>query len=190
LVIQSATKYLGGHHDLLAGSVSGHESLIDAIKDFRGVLGGVLDPHSAYLLTRGMKTLAIRVERQSSSAQRIAEFLEKHPKVEKVWYPGLESHPDHAIAKAQMKGFGGVVSFTVKGDLAAASRVTDRCQLCILAPSLGGVDTLIEQPALMSYFELTTEQRLAIGISDNLIRLAVGIEDPADLIADLTQALE
>jgi len=152
-------------------------------------LGPVLDPHSAYLLIRGMKTLALRVERQNDSALQIARWLEQQGQVERVWYPGLPSHPDHAVAQRTMRGFGGVVSFQVKGGLDAASKVIDGCKLCTLAPSLGGVDTLIEQPALMSFYELTTEQREEIGIYDNLIRLAVGIEDANDLIADLGQAL-
>ncbi len=190
LVIHSCTKYLGGHNDLLAGAVCGPAGLVSAIRDARGVLGGVLDAHSAYLLCRGLKTLALRVERQNQSALRIARWLEAHPSVERVFYPGLESHPDHAVARSQMTGFGGVVSFLVRGDLQAASRVVDRCRVATLAPSLGGVETLIEQPALMSFFELTTDERLAIGIRDNLIRLSVGVEDPDDLIADLSRALQ
>jgi len=190
LVLHSCTKYFGGHNDLLAGAVCGNEGLVSAIRDFRGVMGGVLDPHSAYLLIRGIKTLALRVERQNASALEIAQFLERHPKVEKVFYPLLPSHPDHAIAREQLRGGGGVVSFLVKGGLDEGSKVIDACKIASLAPSLGGVETLIEQPALMSFYEMTTEQRLQIGIRDNLIRLAVGIEDVADLIADLGQALE
>lgn len=189
LVIHSCTKYLGGHNDLLAGAVCGKAGLLSALRDFRGVLGGVLDPQSAYLLIRGLKTLALRVQRQNDSALQIARWLETHPRVERVYYPGLESHPDHAVARNQMLGFGGVVSFLVRGDLDQASQVVDGCRLATLAPSLGGVETLIEQPALMSFFELTTEERLSIGIRDNLIRLSVGIEDVADLMADLDQAL-
>jgi cystathionine gamma-synthase len=189
LVIHSATKYLGGHNDLLAGSVSGKAGLVSAIRDFRGILGGTLDPFSAYLLVRGLKTLALRVARQNESALAIAGWLERHPRVERVFYPGLESHPDHPIARRQMAGFGGVISFLVRADLAGTGAIIDRAKLMTLAPSLGGVDTLIEQPALMSYFELTSEEREAIGIKDNLIRLSVGIEDPDDLIADLEQSL-
>lgn len=190
LVLHSCTKYFGGHNDLLAGAVCGNAGVISALRDFRGVMGGVLDPHSAYLLIRGIKTLALRVERQNQSALAIAKFLESHPRVEKVYYPFLPSHPDHAIATEQLKGGGGVVSFLVKGGLDAGSKVIDGCKIALLAPSLGGVETLIEQPALMSFYEMTTEQRLQIGIRDNLIRLAVGIEDVADLIADLSQALD
>jgi cystathionine gamma-synthase len=153
-------------------------------------LGGILDPQSAYLLIRGIKTLGLRIQRQNESALRIARWLEAHPRVERVYFPGLESHPDYRLARSQMRGFGGVVSFLFKGDLEATSKVVDACRLATLAPSLGGVETLIEQPALMSFYELTTEERLAIGIRENLIRLSVGIEDADDLVADLTQALE
>jgi cystathionine gamma-synthase len=190
LVLHSATKYLSGHNDVLAGAVSGKAGLIAALHDFRGVLGGVLDAHAAYLLQRGMKTLALRVRQQNDSALRIARFLEGHRRVERVHYPMLESHPDHAIARAQMSGGGGVVSFEVKGALEDTSRFIDACRIATIAPSLGGVETLIEQPSLMSYYELSTEQRLAIGIKDNLVRLAVGIEDGEELVADLGRALE
>lgn len=190
LVVHSATKYLGGHNDLLAGVIAGSEPLIALIRQQLWMLGGVLDPNSAYLLLRGLKTLALRIERQNQTGQRVAEFLESHPKVERVWYPGLASHPDHAIARSQMRGFGGVVSFEVKGKLEAASCVVDGVRIPIIAPSLGGVETLIEQPALMSYYELSTEERAEIGIKDNLIRLSLGVEDVDDLIADLEGALD
>jgi len=189
LVLHSGTKYLGGHNDLLAGAICGKSGMVSALRDFRGVLGGTLDPHSAYLLIRGIKTLDLRVRRQNESALRLAQWLEAQPSVERVYYPGLQSHPDFNIAREQMRGFGGVVSFLVKGGLDEASRVVDACRLATLAPSLGGVETLIEQPALMSYYELTSEERAAIGIRDNLIRLSVGVEDVEDLIADLSQAL-
>jgi cystathionine gamma-synthase len=190
LVLHSATKYLSGHNDCLAGSVSGKAGLIAALHDFRGVLGGVLDPHAAYLLQRGIKTLALRVRQQNDSALAIARYLEAHPRIERVHYPFLESHPDHAVARAQMSGGGGVISFEVKGGLEDASRFIDACRIATIAPSLGGVETLIEQPALMSFYELTTEQRLAVGIKDNLVRLAVGIEDTEELVADFERALE
>lgn len=190
LVLHSATKYLGGHNDLLAGSLSGKAPLVSGLRDLRGVLGAVLDPHAAYLLLRGVKTLELRVRRQNESALAIARWLEAHPRVERVFYPGLPSHPDHAVATRQMSGFGGVVSFLVKGDLEAASRFIDATTLPIVAPSLGGVESLIEQPALMSFYELTTAERRAIGIFDNLVRLAVGIEDAEDLIADLENAFD
>ena len=190
IVMHSATKYLGGHNDLLAGAILGKAPLINAIRDVRGVMGGIIDPHNAYLLIRGLKTFAIRVEKQNKSTQAIAEFLEAHPKVTKVYYPGLASHPHHDIAVKQMKGFGGVVSFEIDGGLDDGSRFIDALEIPYIAPSLGSVESLIEQPSLMSYFELSTEERLAVGIKDSLIRFAVGIEDTDDLIADLTQALE
>ena len=190
LVLHSCTKYLGGHNDLLAGAICGRAGIVGGLRDFRGVLGGTLDPHSAYLLVRGMKTLDLRVRRQNESALKIARWLESNPAVERVYYPGLESHPDYPVAREQMRGFGGVVSFLVRGGMERTSRVVDACRLATIAPSLGGVETLIEQPALMSFYELTTEERLAIGIRENLIRLAVGIEDVEDLIADLSQALK
>ena len=189
LVVHSATKYLAGHNDVLAGVVAGSESLVALIRQELWVMGATCDPHAAYLTYRGLKTLALRVRRQNETAQRLAEFLEGHPKVQRVWYPGLASHPDHDVARRQMDGFGGVVSFEVDGDLQAASQVIDSVRLPLIASSLGGVETLIEQPALMSYFELYSEERLKVGIKDNLVRLSVGIEDAEDLIADLDQAL-
>jgi cystathionine gamma-synthase len=189
VVIHSATKYLGGHNDLLAGAVLGSRDVVGAIRALQGITGAVTDPFAAYLLVRGLKTFALRVERQNANAQALAEFLAGHPRVAAVHYAGLPSHPEHAIARKQMRGFGGVVSFEVRGDLDAASRVVDACRLPYIAVSLGGVESLIEQPALMSFYELTTEERLQIGIKDNLIRYSVGIEDAEDLIADLAQAL-
>lgn len=188
-VVHSATKYLGGHHDLLAGVVAGRKDRIAALRDARGVLGGIVDPQNAYLLERGLKTLGLRVAQQNASGLAVARFLEGHPAIERVWYPGLASHPDHAVARKQMTGFGGVVSFEVRGTLEDTSRFVDALEIPYIAPSLGGVDSLIEQPALMSYFEKTSEERLALGIRDNLVRLALGVEDSADLIADLAQAL-
>ncbi|MCS6870224.1 MAG: PLP-dependent aspartate aminotransferase family protein [Anaerolineae bacterium] len=188
-VVHSATKYLGGHHDLLAGVVAGRKDRIAALRDARGVLGGIVDPQSAYLLERGLKTLGLRVAQQNATAMRVAQYLEAHPKIERVWYPGLPSHPDHEIAKKQMSGFGGVVSFTVRGTLEETSRFIDAMQIPYIAPSLGGVDSLIEQPALMSYFDKTPEERLEVGITGNLVRFAIGVEDADDLIADLEQAL-
>jgi cystathionine gamma-synthase len=168
--------------------------LIHALRQSQGVLGGILDPHAASLLERGLKTLALRVAQQNKSAQAAARFLEQHPKVEKVWYPGLDSHPDFAVAKEQMTGFGGVVSFEIaplpeEAPLDTTSRFIDAMQIPYIAPSLGGVESLIEQPALMSFYELSTAERLAVGIKDNLVRFAIGIEDTADILADLSQAL-
>jgi cystathionine gamma-synthase len=189
LVVHSATKYMGGHHDVLAGVLCGKEGLVSLARDLRGVLGCVCDPHAAFLVARGLKTLALRVHRQNATALAVAKWLETRAEVERVYYPGIESHPDYAIAKAQMVGFGGVVSFVVKGGLEAAKRVVDKTDIASIGPSFGGTETLIEQPAIMSFYEMTTEQRTAIGIADGLIRLAVGIEDENDLIASLGRAL-
>jgi len=188
-VTHSATKYLSGHNDLLAGVVVGRSDRIRALRDGRGVLGGIIDPHAAYLLDRGIKTLGVRLAQQNRTAMAVARFLESHPRIERVWYPGLASHPDHTTAAAQMKDFGGVVSFEVAGDLKTTSRFIDRLTIPYIAPSLGGVESLIEQPALMSYYEKTTEERLELGIKDNLVRFAVGIEDTDDILNDLEQAL-
>jgi cystathionine gamma-synthase len=188
-VIHSATKYLSGHNDLLAGVVVGRADRLKALRDLRGVLGSVVDPHCAFMLDRGIKTLGVRLTQQNQNAQAVAEFLEKHPRIERVWYPGLPSHPDHEVAKAQMAGYGGVVTFEVKGDLKKTGEFVDRMKIPYIAPSLGGVESLIEQPALMSYYEKTTEERLELGIKDNLVRFALGIEDTQDILDDLDQAL-
>lgn len=190
LVIHSCTKYLGGHNDLLAGVVCGDEGLISLVRDARDVLGSVLDPHAAYLLLRGLKTLALRVERQNITALGIARWLESQPTVERVFYPGLASHPDHAIAKRVLTGGGGVVSFVLGADLDTTARALDACQLATIAPSLGGVETLIEQPAIMSHYGLSKEERASLGIADGLVRLSVGLEDPADIRDDLARVLE
>ena len=194
LVLHSGTKYFSGHNDVMAGVAVGEAGLIHALRQSQGMLGGVIDPHAAYLLERGLKTLALRVQQQNRSAQQVAEYLESHPAIDRVWYPGLPSHPDHAIARQQMRGFGGVVSFEVAvppGETAlnAAARVVDALKIPYIAASLGGVESLIEQPALMSYFELSTEERRTIGMKDNLVRFAIGIEETADILADLEQAL-
>ena len=190
LVIHSATKYLGGHNDLLAGAVVGPRELVAEIKKSRGVLGGITGPQDAYLLLRGLKTLALRVQRHNENGMRVAQFLEGHPKVRRVYYPGLSSHPDYAVAQEQMTGFGGVVSFEIEGDLESTGAFIDALRLPCIGPSLGGVESLVEQPAIQSYYELTTEQRQQAGISNELVRYALGIEDTDDLIADLKQALE
>jgi cystathionine gamma-synthase len=190
LVVHSATKYLAGHNDLLAGVVAGEKDQIIALRETLGVMGGVADPHNASLLLRGLKTLGLRVERQNHNGQMVAQYLQAHPAIDRIWYPGLASHPDHDTARAQMRGFGGVVSFTVRGGLETTSRFIDALQIPLISPSLGGVESLVTQPALMSYYDLSSEERLAIGIRDNLVRLALGIEDTDDLIADLEQALE
>ena len=194
LVIHSATKYLSGHNDVMAGAVVGEPGLIHALRQSQGTLGGVLDPHAAYLLERGLKTAALRVKQQNGTTQAVAEFLAQHPKVDRLWYPGLPSHPDHEIARSQMEGYGGVVSFEIgprtgEKPLDTTSRFIDAMTIPYIAPSLGGGESLIEQPALMSYYEFSTDERLEIGIRDNLVRFAVGIEDPIDILADLDQAL-
>jgi cystathionine gamma-synthase len=190
LVVHSGTKYLSGHNDVLAGFVAGPAGLVSLLRELRDVTGAILDPHAAYLVLRGMKTLAVRVEQQNRSALALAKALEAHPRVRKVWYPGLPSHPHHAVARDLMTGFGGIVTFAVKGTLDQVSRFVDACRIPRIAPSLGGVESLIEQPALMSYFELTTEQREAVGISDDLVRYAVGLEDTDELVADTLAALD
>ncbi|MCP4420673.1 MAG: aminotransferase class I/II-fold pyridoxal phosphate-dependent enzyme [Chloroflexi bacterium] len=194
LVVHSGTKYFSGHNDIMAGVVVADAGLIHALRQSQGVLGGVIDPHVAYLLERGLKTLALRVQQQNNTAQAVAEFLERHPAIERVYYPGLPSHPDHAIASQQMGGYGGVVSFEVavqpgETPLNSAARVVDGVKIPYIAASLGGVESLIEQPAIMSYYEYSPEERLTIGIKDNLIRFAIGIEETADILADLEQAL-
>jgi cystathionine gamma-synthase len=189
LVIHSATKYLGGHNDVLGGIVAGPQHLMSLVRETRGVLGGVLDPHAAFLIARGLKTLNLRVERQNRTAHAIALELERHPQVRRVFYPGLESHGSHAIAKAQMRGYGGVVSFIVEGGRQAAAKVVDGCRMAKIAASLGGVETLIEQPCLMSFSELSDEELATVGIDPALIRLSVGVEDSNDVLDDVLGAL-
>ena len=190
LVVHSATKYLGGHNDVLAGAVAGSASLVSLVRDVRHMTGAVVDPHAAWLIHRGIKTMALRVQQQNASSHAIAQALEAHPRIPRVWYPSLPSHPSHEVAMRLMRGFGGVVTFEVEGDLDTTSRFVDALKIPRIGPSLGGVESLVEQPALMSYFELSTEQREALGIKNNLVRYAVGIESTEDLIADLLQALE
>ena len=190
LVVHSATKYLGGHNDLLAGTLTGRADLIDPVRKALGILGGIIDSHAAWLLLRGIKTLAIRMERHNQNGQALARALEAHPKVRQVWYPGLESHPDHQIASQQMRGFGGVVTFEIDTDLQGAIRFVDATRIPYQAPSLGGVESLIELPVTMSFWDMPAEERARIHISDSLVRMACGIENAEDLIADLEQALE
>jgi cystathionine gamma-synthase len=188
-VVHSATKYLGGHNDLLAGVVVGSDYMIGGLRDLQGMMGAVCDPHTAYLLLRGLKTLELRVARHNENGVRVARFLASHPKIRRVYYPGLEDHPDHAIAREQMAGFGGVVSFEVDGDLERTGRFVDGLRIPYIGPSLGGVESLVIQVAVATYYELSREERAALGISDSLVRLALGIESADDLIADLDQAL-
>jgi cystathionine gamma-synthase len=190
LVVHSATKYLAGHNDVLGGAVCGPAQLLSLVKDARDVLGGTLDPHAAFLVARGLKTLALRVERQSATALALARALEAHRAVERVWYPLLESHPSHAVAQRQMRGGGGLVSFAVRGGREAAARVVDGCRLASIASSLGGVETLVEQPALMSYFELDDAGLAEVGILPGLIRIAVGCEETDDVVRDVIEALD
>jgi cystathionine gamma-lyase len=191
IVLHSATKYINGHSDMLGGIVvvGGNAALADQMKFLQMSTGGILSPFDSFLALRGVKTMPLRMERHCENAQAIAEWLERHPKVERVFFPGLPNHPQHALAKRQMRGFGGMVSATLKGDLADVRRVLERCELFALAVSLGGVESLIEHPALMTHASLTPEARASLGIGDSLIRLSVGIEDVDDLIADLDQAL-
>jgi cystathionine gamma-synthase len=189
LVLHSATKFLGGHADALGGVVCGRADLIERIYHFREINGAVLDPMAAYLLLRGMKTLHLRVQRQSESALRIARHLESHQKIEQVFYPGLESHPGHEIANKQMTAFGGILSFSIKGGFEAVGKVLPRLKYAHRAANLGAVETIAGPPATTSHVECTAEERAAMGIPENLVRYSVGIEDADDLIADLDQAL-
>ncbi len=189
IVVHSATKYLGGHNDVTAGVVCGSKDFIQRLKKTRKIFGGTLDPIAAWLLLRGLKTLALRMERHNRNGMLVAKYLEKHPKVKKVHYPGLSSHPQHSVAKRQMRGFGGVVSFEIKGDFEKTVKFVESLKLCALAASLGGTETLVTQPATSSHYFISPEQRQKAGITDQLIRLALGIEDPKDIITDLKQAL-
>lgn len=190
-VLHSATKYLGGHNDLLAGVIVGSKEKLESVRNLRGILGGINSPHNIYLLERGLKTFALRMEQHNKNGQAIAEFLHSHPRVEKVYYPGLTDHPTHSIAARTMKGYGGLITFLIKdADWKQTARVIDAVQIPRIGPSLGGVESLIEQPLVMSYFNYSPEDRARFGIDDNMVRLACGIEDTQDLIDDLKQALE
>lgn len=188
-VLHSATKFINGHNDVLGGCISGSDQLVSKIRKYHNVNGGVLCPDSAYLLIRGMKTLHLRVQQQNSTALRMAQILEEHPKIARVYYPGLPSHPEHHIAKRQMTGFGGVVSFEVDGDFNATKKFIDSLKIPYLAPSFGGVESIVDQPAIMSYWD-SEEDRVKYGIKDNLVRFSFGIEAFDDLKADIFQALE
>ncbi len=188
LVVHSATKYLAGHNDVLCGVVAGDAGLVSLVREARHDMGAVLDPQAAFLVLRGLKTLALRVRQQNASGLALAEWLERHPQVRRVWYPGLPSHPDHDRARRLMSGFGGVVTFETAGDQGATTRLVDACRIPRIAPSLGGVESLIEQPALMSYYDVDPAAREALGIRGTLVRYAVGVEDVQDLRADLERA--
>ncbi|MGH8134673.1 MAG: trans-sulfuration enzyme family protein [Steroidobacteraceae bacterium] len=187
--IHSATKYLNGHSDIVAGAVAGRAGLIERIRHQANHLGGSLDPHAAFLLNRGLKTLALRVRFQNDSTLKIAQFLEAHPAVARVNYPGLESHPRHQRARSLFAGCGGVLSFELEGPARRADEFASRVRIPAVAPSLGGVHTLLTRPATTSHAGLAREERLRLGISDGLLRLSVGIEATEDLLEDLAQAL-
>ena len=190
LVIHSATKYLGGHNDLIAGVLAGKASLVQPVSDLLMTLGAICDPNTAFLLERGLKTLAIRVAKQNENGQAVAEYLEAHPKVSKVYYLSLRSHPQHSLAKKFMSGFGGVVTFLLDADFDKTACFVDNLKIPRIAPSLGGVESLVEQVVVMSYWNIPREKRLDMGIQDNLVRFSLGIEDADDIIADLEQALK
>jgi cystathionine beta-lyase/cystathionine gamma-synthase len=189
LVMHSGTKYFAGHHDIICGIVAGRKDLIDTIHSTRTTLGGAMDPHAAFLLLRGIKTLAVRVQRQNENALQVAQFLSSHPKVRSVNYPFLEGHPQRALAMEQMSGGGGMMSFEVNGTSEDARKVSESLNLFTLAPSLGGVDSLVCIPALTSHAMIPAEHRAKMGVTDQLIRLSIGIENADDLTADLEQAL-
>ena len=190
LVVHSATKFLGGHADALGGVVVGSSELIEKVFHYREINGATLHPMAAYLLLRGMKTLELRVQRQGESAQKIAEYLEEHPKVKSVHYPGLSSHPQHAIAKRQMRGFGGMLSFSLGDDLDTIRKFLPRIRLAHAAANLGAVETILAPPATSSHVEVPANERAALGVPEGLIRYSVGIENVSDLLADLEAALE
>ena len=190
LVIHSATKYFGGHNDLLAGVTLGKHALLNDLYRMQRMIGAVPSPLTCFLLERGLKTFAMRMEHHNKAGLAIAQMLETHPMIEKVWYPGLASHPDYAIAKQQMKGSGSVVTFLLKGDDTKTRKFIDSLELFLITPSLGGSESLVTQMSMMSFFDYSEDYRQSIGIKDNLVRLALGLEDVDDLIADLKQALD
>jgi cystathionine gamma-synthase len=189
-VLHSATKYLAGHNDLLAGVIVGSEEKTAPVRKLRGIMGSVSSPHNVFLLARGLKTFELRMQRHNENGLAVARFLAAHPRIERVFYPGLETHPYYDVAQRTMRGFGGLVTFLVKNaDWRQTAAVVDATRIARIAPSLGGVESLIEQPLVMSYYECTPEERQRYGIPDNMIRLACGIENHEDLVADLEQAL-
>lgn len=189
LVLHSATKYLNGHSDVIAGAVAGSSDLVGIVKKMRRVLGGTLDPHAAYLILRGIKTLSVRVDKQCESAERLADYLSEHEKVVRVNYPGLESHPQRELAKKQMKAFGGMLSFEIRGKMKDAMKFTESLKIATLGGSLGSVETLVSQPATLTHTQLSPAERKRTGISEALVRVSVGLEDVNDLIEDFEQAL-
>ena len=189
MVVHSATKALAGHSDVIAGAVAGSKEWMERIRHMVIYLGGSMDPDAAYLLIRGIRTLGVRVARQCENAMAVAEFLEKHPKVARVHYPGLRSHPDHKLAKQQMRGFGSMLAFDMKGGLPAARRLCDKVQVFLLAASLGGVESLVILPIYSSHYNMSREELKRAGVEPGTVRVSVGLEDADDLIADLQQAL-
>jgi len=189
MVVHSATKALAGHSDVIAGVAVGNKKWMERVQHMVIYLGGSMDPEAAYLLNRGIKTLALRVRKQGENAMAVAKFLEKHAKVGRVFYPGLPSHPDHKLAKRQMRGFGSMLAFDMKGGLPAARRVCDRVRLFLLAASLGGVESLVVLPAYTSHYDMSAEELRRGGVTPGMVRVSIGIEDAEDLIADLQQAL-
>jgi methionine-gamma-lyase len=189
MVVHSATKALAGHSDIIAGAAVGNAEWMERVRQMIIHLGGTMDPGAAYLLIRGMKTLGVRVKRQGENAMAVAKFLEKHPKVAHVHYPGLKSHPDHALAKKQMRGFGGMLAFDLKGGLPAARRFCDRVRLFLLAASLGGAESLVILPIYSSHYNISEEELRRAGVSPGTVRVSLGLEDKEDLIEDLKQAL-
>jgi methionine-gamma-lyase len=189
MVVHSATKYMAGHSDIIAGAAAGSRRWMDRVRHMVIYLGGSMDPGAAFLLIRGMKTMGLRVEQQCRNAMAVAKFLEKHPKVGRVHYPGLKSHKDHALAKKQMKDFGSMMAFDLKGGLTAARRFCDRVQMFLLAASLGGVESLVVLPIYSSHYSMTTKELEQAGVTPGTVRVSVGLENAEDLIADLKQAL-
>ena len=189
IVIHSATKYLGGHNDLLAGVALGKHELLNKLNRMQRMIGAIPGPFTCFLLERGLKTFAIRMEHHNNTALAVARMLEAHPKIEKVWYPGLASHPDHEIAMQQMRGSGSVITFLVRGGDKETRKFIDSLEIFLITPSLGGSESLVTQMAMMSFFDYPEDYRHSIGMVDNLVRIALGLEDAEDLIADLKQAL-
>jgi len=189
VVLHSATKYLAGHSDVIAGAAVGSRERIKEVRQAVIYLGGSMDPEAAFLLDRGIKSLGVRMPRHCENAMQVARFLEKHPKVARVHYPGLKSHPDHALARRQMRGFGGMMAFDLKGGLGAARHFCDRVRLFLLAASLGGVESLVILPAYTSHYNMSPAELKAAGVTPGTVRVSVGLEDVDDLIADLRQAL-
>jgi len=189
MVVHSATKYLGGHSDIIAGAAAGSHKWMERVRDMVIYLGGCMDPGAAFLLIRGIKTMGVRVRQQCENAMAVAKFLEQHRKVARVHYPGLRSHPDHALAKKQMRGFGSMMAFDLKGGLPAARKFCDRVQLFLLAASLGGVESLVVLPIYTSHYNMSNQELHSVGVTPGTVRVSIGLEDADDLIADLKQAL-